>query len=61
MPKLSCIFLCYNWQGPNLGSTPIPQWQNVGGGVRVGGGVHDSYTFQYGLVGYFTSPGIDAR
>ena len=28
-------------------------------GFRVGGGVHDSYTFQYGLVGYFTSPGID--
>ena len=27
--------------------------------VRVGGGVHDSYTFQCGLVGYFTSPGID--
>ena len=26
---------------------------------RVGGGVHDSYTFQCGLVGYFTSPGID--
>ena len=22
------------------------------------GGVHDSYTFQCGLVGYFTSPGI---
>ena len=29
------------------------------GGFRVGGGVHDSYTFQCGLVGYFTSPGID--
>ena len=27
----------------------------------VGGGVHDSYTFQCGLVGYFTSPGIDTR
>ena len=25
------------------------------------GGVHDSYTFQCGLVGYFTSPGIDTR
>ena len=32
-----------------------------GGGVRVGGGVHDSYTFQCGLVGSFTSPGIDTR
>ena len=31
------------------------------GGFRVGGGVHDSYTFQYGLVGSFTSPGIDTR
>ena len=28
-------------------------------GFRVGGGVHDSYTFQCGLVGSFTSPGID--
>ena len=25
------------------------------------GGVHDSYTFQCGLVGSFTSPGIDTR
>ena len=31
------------------------------GGFRVGGGVHDSYTFQCGLVGYFTSPGIYTR
>ena len=33
------------------------------GGFRVGGGVHDSYTFQYVLVGSFTSPGngIDTR
>ena len=31
------------------------------GEFRVGGGVHDSYTFQCGLVGYFTSPGIDTR
>ena len=31
------------------------------GEFRVGGGVHDSYTFQDGLVGSFTSPGIDAR
>ena len=30
-------------------------------GIRVGGGVHDSYTFQCGLVGSFTSPGIDTR
>ena len=30
-------------------------------GFRVGGGVHDSYTFPCGLVGYFTSPGIDTR
>ena len=27
--------------------------------LRVGGGVHDSYTFRCGLVGSFTSPGID--
>ena len=33
------------------------------GGFKVGGGVHDSYryTFQCGLVGSFTSPGIDTR
>ena len=31
------------------------------GDFRVGGGVHDSYTFQCGLVGSFTSPGIDTR
>ena len=30
-------------------------------GFRVGGGVHDSYTFQCGLVGSFTSPDIDTR
>ena len=30
-------------------------------GFRMGGGVHDSYTFQCGLVGSFTSPGIDTR
>ena len=29
------------------------------GEFRVGGGVHYSYTFQCGLVGSFTSPGID--
>ena len=28
------------------------------GEFRVGGGVHDSYTFQCGLVGSFTSLGI---
>ena len=31
------------------------------GEFRVCGGVHDSYTFQCGLVGSFTSPGIDTR
>ena len=31
------------------------------GEFRVGGGVHDSYTFQCRLVGSFTSPGIDTR
>ena len=31
------------------------------GEFRVGGGVHDSYTFQCGLGGSFTSPGIDTR
>ncbi len=31
------------------------------GEFRVGDGIHDSYTFQCGLVGYFTSPGIDTR
>ena len=35
--------------------------RRTSGGFRVGGGVHDSYTFQCGLVGYFTSPGIDTR
>ena len=32
--------------------------RRTSGGFRVGGGVHDSYTFQCGLVGYFSSPGI---
>ena len=32
-----------------------------GGGGGVGGGVHDSYTFEWGLAGYFTCPGIDTR
>ena len=31
------------------------------GGFGVGGGVHDSYTFQCGLVGSFAFPGIDTR
>ena len=35
--------------------------RRTSGGFRVGGGVNDSYTFQCGLVGYFTSPGIDTR
>ena len=35
--------------------------RRTSGGFRVGGGVHDSYTFQCGLVGPFTSHGIDAR
>ena len=39
----------------------VRQFHNGGGEFRVGGGVHDSYTFQCGLVGYFTSPGIDTR
>ena len=55
------LVLCYNWQFPIQGNTPMPQWPNGGGGFRVGGGVHDSYTFQCGLVEYFTSPGIDTR
>ena len=37
------------------------QCHNGGGEFREGGGVQDSYTFQYGLVGSFTSPGIDTR
>ena len=33
-----------------------------GGGVRVGSGVHGSYTFPVQTDGvYFTSPGIDTR
>ena len=45
----SCLVLCYNWQG----STPIPQWE---GEFGVGGGVHDSYTFQCGTGGIFYFP-----
>ena len=37
------------------------QSHSGGGEFTVGGGVHDSYTFQCGLVGSFTSPGIDTR
>ena len=49
------LVLCYNWHTGHL-----RQCHNGGGGgFRVGGGVHDSYTLQCGLVGYFTSPGID--
>ena len=39
---------------------PHNRTQEVGS-FRVGGEVHDSYTFQCGLVGSFTSPGIDTR
>ena len=52
-------------------ATAIDQIHNVyttmcnatmGGGIRMGGGVQDSYTFQCGLVGFFfNSPGIDTR
>ena len=49
------LVLCYNLRDPIQGiCTPMPKWPNRGGG-RVGGGVHDSYTFQCGLVEYFTS------
>ena len=38
----------------------FPLHRHTLGEFRVGGGVHDSYTFQCGLVGSFTSsPGID--
>ena len=33
----------------------------VGSFFRMGGGAPDSYTFQCGLVGSFTSPGIDGN
>ena len=48
-----CLVLCDYWQGPKCANA------TMGGGVRVGRGVHDSYAFQCGLVGSFTSPGID--
>ena len=25
---LSCLVLCFNWQDPIQGSTPMPQWPN---------------------------------
>ena len=31
------------------------------GEFRIGDGVHDNYTFQCGLVGYFTYPDRDTR
>ena len=43
------------------GFQPHNHTLEVGSFFRVGGGVHDSYTFQCGLVGSFTSPGIDTR
>ena len=43
------------------GQRLAPHNRTLIGGFRVGGGVHDSYTFQCGLVGSFTSPGIDTR
>ena len=39
----------------------FPVWSMMTWGFRVGGGVHDSYTFPCGLVGSFTFPGIDTR
>ena len=56
---LSCVIIGRTLY---MACMPLPQWPNGGGeGVRVGGGVHDSYTFQCGLVGSFTPPGIDTR
>ena len=47
---MNALVLCYNWQGPLYRAVR----------VRVSGGVHDSYSFQCGLVGSFTSPGINS-
>ena len=60
---LRSLVLCYNWQDPIQGiyANATMAERGGGGGVRVGGGVHDSCTLQCGLVGYFTSPGIDTR
>ena len=52
MPKVLLLILCRAASSAALSHT---------GGCRVGGGVHDSYTFQSGLVGSFTSPGTDTR
>ena len=48
-------------RAPGAGQLFQPHRRTYGGVIRVGGGVHDSYTFQCGLVGYFTSPGIDTK
>ena len=37
---------------------PHNRTPEAGSLFRVDGGVHDSYTFKCGLVGYFTSPGM---
>ena len=42
-------------------SQPHNRTLEVGSFFRVGGEVHDSYTFQCGLMGYFTSHDIDTR
>ena len=52
LPLLRLLILCRAASSAALSHT---------GRFRVGGGVHDSYTFQCGLVGSFTSPGIDTR
>ena len=52
-----CLVLGYNWQGY---TRHLRQCSN-GGSFRLGGGVHDSYTSQCGLVYYFTSPGTATR
>ena len=51
-----CLVLCYNWQGPIQGSTPMPQWPNGGGGFRVGGGVHDKLHIPVRTGGIFYFP-----
>ena len=57
----SLLLLPIQVQGSVFREIP-PHNRTLGvGEFRVGGGVHDSYTFQCGLVGSFTSPGIDTR
>ena len=53
----------YQGQGTShsLSLCLCPGAVEVGSFFRVSSGVHDSYTFQCGLVGSFTSPGIDTR